>query len=186
MNADAWQTTILTVAPFGQLDWAPFGDRLHVVPGLRVEPYVVAGSRSTPVQGATPAIGFAHESTAVDPRISVRFSPIKRLTLKAAWGIYHQAPAPEDLSAVFGNPNLDVERADHVLGGAAYRITDTLTVEAVGFYSVSTRPRVPQRGAEPAARARRSSARGRAGPTAGRSWCGRRSRRVSSAGPATA
>jgi TonB family protein len=138
VNADSWQTTILTIAPFGQLDWAPLGDRLHVVPGLRVEPYVVAGSRSTPVVGATPSIGFTHETTAVDPRISVRFSPVKRLTLKAAAGVYHQAPAPEDLSAVFGNPSLGLSSADHALGGASFDILEGLTVEAVGFYSVSS------------------------------------------------
>ncbi len=137
VNADTWNTTIFTVAPYGQVDWSLFEDKLHLIPGLRVEPFVVSGSRSTPVQGATPAIGFTHETTAVDPRISVRYTPIKALTLKAAWGMYHQAPAPEDLSAVFGNPNLLVEVANHVLGGAAYQITDSLTVEAVGFYSTS-------------------------------------------------
>ncbi len=138
VNADAWQTTVMTIAPFAQLDWSLLDDRLHVSPGLRVEPYLVAGSRLTPVQGATPAIGFAHESTAIDPRISVRFSPIKGLTVKAAAGIYHQAPAPEDLSAVFGNPNLTVSSADHFLAGASYAITDTLTVEGVGFYSTTS------------------------------------------------
>ena len=137
VNADAWQTTIMTLAPFGQVDWSLFDDRLHVTPGLRVEPYFVSGSRSLPVVGANPSIGFGHETTAIDPRISVRFSPIKALTFKAAAGIYHQAPAPEDLSAVFGNPNLTLSAADHVLGGATYGITEGLTVEAVGFYSVS-------------------------------------------------
>ena len=137
VNADAWQTMIMSVAPFGQLDWSLLDDRLHVTPGLRVEPYLISGSRSLPVQGATPSIGFAHETTAIDPRISVRFSPVKGLTFKAAAGIYHQAPAPEDLSAIFGNPNLTLSAANHVLGGASYGITEALTVEAVGFYSVS-------------------------------------------------
>jgi TonB family protein len=137
VNADTWQTTIFTVAPYGQLDWSLFDDHLHITPGIRVEPYFVAGSRSTPVQGDTPSIGYAHEDTAIDPRLSIRFSPIKALTIKAAWGIYHQAPVPEDLSAVFGNPQLGLSSANHVLGGASYGITDTLTVEAVGFYSTS-------------------------------------------------
>jgi TonB family protein len=138
VNADTWQATVLSIAPFAQLDWSLFGDRLHVIPGIRVEPFVVSGSRLTPPQGGAPAVGFTHEDTAVDPRISVRFSPVKPLTLKAAAGVYHQAPAPEDLSAVFGNPDLTVSSADHVLGGASYEITDTLTVEAIGFFSASS------------------------------------------------
>ena len=130
----------MTIAPLRvQLDWTPFGDRLHIIPGLRVEPYVISGDHAIPVVGsAPPQQGFAGEDTGVDPRISVRFSPVKALTLKAAAGIYHQAPAPEDLSAVFGNPNLTLSTADHVLGGASYAITENLTVEAVGFYSASS------------------------------------------------
>src|SRR6202034_4433037 len=128
----------MTIAPFAQVDWTPFGEHLHIIPGLRVEPYVISGDHAFPVVGGTPPQGFASEDTAVDPRISVRFSPVKALTLKAAAGIYHQAPAPEDLSAVFGNPNLSLSTADHVLGGASYGITENLTVEAVGFYSASS------------------------------------------------
>ncbi len=137
VNADAWQTFEVTVAPFAQLDWSLADDRIHITPGLRVEPYVISTNHSFPVVGGTPSVGVANETTAVDPRISVRISPIKALTIKAAAGIYHQAPAPEDLSAVFGNPNLTLAAANHVLGGASYAITEGLTVEAVGFYSVS-------------------------------------------------
>jgi TonB family protein len=138
VNADTWQATVLTVAPYAQLDWSLFDEKLHVIPGVRVEPYFISGTRSLPPQGSTPSIGFAHEDTVVDPRISVRFTPVKAFTLKAAAGVYHQAPAPEDLSAVFGNPNLTVSQAEHALGGASYQITDTLTVEAVGFFSASS------------------------------------------------
>jgi TonB family protein len=137
VNADSWQTTILTVAPFGQLDWSLFDDRLHIIPGFRLEPYFVGGSRLTPVQGDTPSIGFAHQDVGVEPRISIRFTPIKALNVKAAAGAYHQAPQPEDLSAVFGNPNLGISNAVHLLGGASYSITETLSVEAVGFFSKS-------------------------------------------------
>jgi len=137
VGSDAWRTTLGSVAPYAQVDVTLFDDRLHVVPGLRVEPYLIAGSRLTPAQGNTPAIGFSHEDTAIEPRLSARFSPIKTLTLKAAWGIYHQAPQAEDLSAQFGNPNLTIASANHVLGGVTYSLTDTLVIEGVGFYSRS-------------------------------------------------
>jgi hypothetical protein len=138
VNADAWQATIASVAPFAQLDVGLFDDRLHIAPSLRVEPYVLAASRRTPVQGDAPSIGLTREDTAVEPRVSARFAPVKRFAVKAAWGIYHQAPQAEDLSAVFGNPSLEIATAHHVLGGASFNITDTLQVEAVGFYSRST------------------------------------------------
>jgi len=41
------------------------------------------------------------------------------------------------LSAVFGNPQLDIEHAYHVLGGANFKLTDHLSVEEVVFYSKS-------------------------------------------------
>jgi hypothetical protein len=91
-----------------------------------------------PKPGGTPSNGFANEQTVLDPRLTVRFSPVKALTLKAAYGWYHQAPAPEDLSAVFGNPQLGLSDAHHFLGGASYGVTETLTVEAVGFFSMSS------------------------------------------------
>jgi TonB family protein len=137
INADTWQATLVNVGPYGQLDWSLFGDKLHVVPGLRVEPHLIGGSRLTPVQGDTPSIGFTRAETALEPRLSAHWEPVRALSLKAAWGIYHQSPEPEDLSAVFGNPTLSVASANHVLGGVTYAITDTISVEAVGFYSKS-------------------------------------------------
>ena len=136
-NADTWQSTLVSVAPYVQLDWAPLGEKVHVLPGLRVEPFLIGGSRLTPVSGETPSIGFLHEDTAVDPRLAVRVQATKALSLKAAWGIYHQTPQAEDLSAVFGNPTLGLASANHVLGGATYALTDTLSVEAVAFFSAS-------------------------------------------------
>jgi hypothetical protein len=137
VNSDNWQTTLISVAPYGQLDWSAFEDRLHIIPGFRVDPYFINGSRLTPAQANTPAVGFSHQEIGVEPRLSVRFTPVKSLTLKAATGVYHQAPQPEDLSAVFGNPNLVTANAYHVLGGAAFNITEALTIEAVGFYAKS-------------------------------------------------
>jgi TonB family protein len=137
VSADTWQTTLLSLAPYTQLDWSLLDDKLHIIPGFRFEPYLVSGSRKTPIVGDTPSIGFAREETAIEPRLSIRYNPVKPLMLKAAWGIYHQAPLPEDLSAYFGNPNLGLTTSHHVLGGASYSITDTLSVEAIGFFSRS-------------------------------------------------
>jgi TonB family protein len=138
VNADTWHTVLGSVAPYALVDLSFFEDRLHLVPGLRVEPTLVSASRRTPLLGDAPPIAVARETTAVEPRLSVRVSPTRALSFKAAWGIYHQAPQAEDLSAVFGNPTLTMSSAHQVLGGASYKITETLVVEAIGFFSRST------------------------------------------------
>jgi TonB family protein len=138
VNYDDWSTTIATIAPYGQADVSLLDDKLHIVPGVRIEPYLTGGSRQTPVKGETPSIGFLHQDTAVDPRVSIRYQPIPKVGFKAAFGIYHQSPQPEDLSAVFGNPSLGISKATHWLAGTSYKMTDELSIEAVGFYSHST------------------------------------------------
>ncbi len=52
----------------------------------------------------------------------------------AAAGVYSQPPDPTDLSAVFGNPKLGPETADHATLGQSVRITDSLSFETMGFY----------------------------------------------------
>lgn len=137
VNVDEWKTAIGSIAPFVETDITPFGDRLHIVPGARIEPYLTSVNRSIPITGDKPAVGLFSQDTAIEPRISARYQVIPSLTVKAAFGQYHQSPQAEDLSAVFGNPRLGLSSATHALGGAAVKITPTLTAEATGFYSGS-------------------------------------------------
>jgi hypothetical protein len=69
-----------------------------------------------------------------NPRLAIAFRPTPRLTLTAAGGVYGQPPSPEDMSPVFGNPSLNMLRAEHVSGGFSYKVRPTLTFETVGFY----------------------------------------------------
>jgi hypothetical protein len=57
-----------------------------------------------------------------------------RFVLNVAAGLFHQAPAPADLSAIFGNPTLGLSQAVHVSFGGAVKLTPTLVAELVGFY----------------------------------------------------
>jgi TonB family protein len=134
---DQWKATTLSMAPYAQLDVGLFDDALHLVPGLRVEPFLSNVDKAIPVTGDTPPTGVTTEATAVDPRFAVRFRVSPKLSTKAAFGIYHQAPEPEDLSSVFGNPNLGISSAVHGLVGGTYKLTDLLSLEVVGFYSKS-------------------------------------------------
>jgi TonB family protein len=138
VNADDWHTALGSVAPYFQGDFALFGDRLHVTAGVRLDAFFSNGSRVTPVTGETPAIGFTHQETFLEPRIAVRWQASDRVSLKAAFGVYHQSPLAEDLSAVFGNPSLGIARATHLLIGGAWRPIDGVAVEATVFGSKSS------------------------------------------------
>ena len=68
----------------------------------------------------------------------MRYAFTPAITAKAAFGLYHQLPQPEDLSAVFGTPSLGLSVAEHYLAGASFQLTPTLSVEMTGFYSSSS------------------------------------------------
>jgi TonB family protein len=138
VNADSWTVTVGGLAPYVEGDFSMLGDRLHVVPGLRVEPQFVRVSRLTPTQANVPPIGGIREDMAVDPRLAVRFAASDRVSFKAAVGIYHQPPLPDDVSAVFGNPLLGPSTARHYLAGGAFRLFKPLSLEVTSFYSNSS------------------------------------------------
>jgi hypothetical protein len=132
VNADDWNNHIVDMAPYA---FAEFNvGKLTIIPGLRLDAFLIEGSAIVPrILGAT-QIGFSRLDWGVDPRLSIVYRPIKRLTLTGAVGQYHQAPDPSDLSAVFGNPTLNLSSALHVSVGAAFKITGTLSAEIVGFF----------------------------------------------------
>ena len=138
VGVDDWNAVVASAAAFAEFDVPFFEGRLHVVPGIRFEPYVITASRRTPVVAATPSIGVFTDSTEIEPRLSASYALSSRAKVKAAWGLYHQAPAPEDLSAVFGNPLLDTSRAHHFLFGGETELTKTLHAEVTTFYTTSS------------------------------------------------
>ncbi len=185
VNADSWSAVVAGAAPFAEADISLAGDRLHVIPGLRFDPYVISGSRRTPVEGATPSIGYFTSEALFEPRLAVTADLSPRVKVKTAYGRYHQTPQAEDLSAVFGNPLLTAARADHFLAGALFRLTETISVEATVFYTTSTdlaaRSSRPRRSSP-----KRWSRRGAGDRSARRSSRARRSAPASSAGSRTA
>lgn len=136
-NRDEWRAVIGSVAPFVEADFAAFSERLHIVPSLRVEPYLTSVNRRLPRYLDGPSVGAYTGEVAVQPRLSVRYSPQSRVTFKAAVGRYRQPPLVDDLSPVFGNPLLFPASATHVLGGVSVKITQLLTAETTVFYSKS-------------------------------------------------
>ena len=109
------------------------------MPGLRLEPWLIQGNHIIPSTNGHPTNGgiFQVFYMTLDPRLTFRASYGSHgadFLSTAGFGIYHQAPDTQALSAVFGNPNLGLERAIHVNAGVAFKITGTLSLEVVGFY----------------------------------------------------
>jgi hypothetical protein len=123
-----------------ELDAAPYAfAELRVgaftfTPGARLDAWLIEGDELRPRSGTTPVTGFSRLSWSLDPRLHVAWRAHRRVTLDAAAGLYHQAPAPADLGPRFGNPTLGVERALHVTLGARVSVTETLSIETIGFY----------------------------------------------------
>ncbi len=140
VDTDDWKTTIMTLAAFAEADVPLLGDRLHLVPGVRFEPFLVDTNKTRPdtaQTGPVTAIGYARHEDAIEPRVSVRYAITPAISVKAAFGEYHQAAQPEELSAAFGTPTLALSTAQHYLVGSAFQLTDSLAIEATAFFSSS-------------------------------------------------
>ena len=149
--SDHWNVLVIDTAPYAIAEISL--GRLSLVPGLRFEPVLIEGSPSLPAGGTTPTRGYASFSlpeNPVDeisgnryvgalrylpnPRIAAAFRATRKLTLTAGAGVYGQPPDPQDMSPVFGNPTIGLERAAHLSGGFNYKLRPTLTLEIIGFY----------------------------------------------------
>jgi TonB family protein len=151
LNADTWQTLLVDAAPYVELDLSFFDKTLHLTPGLRFDPYARSISRSLPASGNTPAIGLYEQNFALEPRFAARWEFHPRANVHVAVGRYNQAPAAEDLSAVFGNPTLPTSSATQALAGAAVKLTEKLTTELTGFWTQSSALAVRSTVSEPLA-----------------------------------
>jgi len=137
INNSTWRTITASVAPYVEGDFGLLGGRLHLVPGLRLEPFFMAVDRRAPSEGGVPGTGAYSSDLALQPRVSLRYAPSERASFKLAWGRYFQAPLVEDQSPVFGNPLLSVANASHYLLSNQVGLLAKLTAETTVFYSRS-------------------------------------------------
>jgi hypothetical protein len=128
---DHWKTHILDVGPYAYLDLR-LGP-VTLTPGVRFDAYLIEGNSRTPPSPNAPPIGFSRLETAVQPRGSARWEVTPRFALTTAAGMYTQAPEAEDLSAIFGTPDLGLSHATHLTAGESLRITESLSLDVVGF-----------------------------------------------------
>jgi TonB family protein len=137
INSSAWKTISGSAAPYVEGDFGLIGGQLHIVPGMRLEPFLIAIDSRAPSEGGQPKTGAYTSDLALQPRLSVRYAPSERASFKAAWGRYYQAPQAEDQSPVFGNPLLSVANATHYLVSSQVTVAAKLSAETTAFYSRS-------------------------------------------------
>jgi hypothetical protein len=128
---DDWRVRQGDVAIYLQGD-VTYG-RFTVTPGVRASFVATDASALIPTPPQSTPLGLSQLELFVEPRLQVLFRATDRLQLFAAGGLHHQAPDPEDLSAIFGTPLLGSSSARHVTAGASYRAFRQLTLEATGY-----------------------------------------------------
>jgi TonB family protein len=128
---DTYKTHVLDLGPYAFADMR-LGPVLFT-PGVRFDMYMIEGNKHLPPLPGVPPIGFSRLENALSPRASARWDVTSRFALTAAYGNYNQAPEPEDLSSVFGTPDLELAKATHLTLGQSLKITDTLNLDMVAF-----------------------------------------------------
>jgi TonB family protein len=94
-------------------------ERLRIIPGLRFEVYRLPHS-------TVPSF---------EPRISARFTVNDRVTLKAASGLYREAPLASQLDPNTGNPYLGLAMSEQTAGGVEVRILPKLSLDVQGYFN---------------------------------------------------
>lgn len=164
-DVDTYRTHQLGVAPYAALD-LEFG-RLRIAPALRVDAYLLEVERLRPAVGRVPPVGDSSLVAVAEPRLALRYAVAGPLEAFASVGRYHQPPAPEDLSATFGNPRLSPASATHLAIGERLGL-GTVQLEALGFIKwLDDLAARPADTSPPTARLLESGGRGRA---FGTSW----------------
>jgi TonB family protein len=145
INSDDFHIEIVDVAPYVHAELA-LGP-LTISPGLRLDAFLLDGDRLSPPSPGAPTIGFSRMSPTIEPRIAARLRLTDEIGVSAAAGSYHQAPEPEELSAVFGTPTLGLAQGIHASLGATVRFTRSLSLDTIAFYKhlsdLVTRSRMP-------------------------------------------
>lgn len=103
----------LAFGVYADLGWDVTG-RLRLIPGLRVDGYVLSGQTRL----------------SVDPRLVGRYRFDERWLAKAYAGLFNQASEPEGYDREFGNPDLGLEHALHFGVGGEWTPSELWKVDA--------------------------------------------------------
>lgn len=134
---DTFTVVAVDLAPYVELDLAVAQGRLHLVPGVRFDPYARSVSRAAPAAPGSPSNGRIAQDPRLEPRAAARWTASEGVELVGAWGRYGQQPLAADLSASFGNPALPIATGTHQVVGVAASPADPLTVEVTAYHTAS-------------------------------------------------
>ncbi len=123
-DPDGIPDEILTQEIMGDfdLDLAPFVeasirlDKLTIVPGLRLDYF---GQQN---------------QVSIDPRVSARYELPDDVAVKGGVAVVHQAPLFPELDEVFGNPDLDLQRALQYSVGVEWKPFENIRGDFTLFY----------------------------------------------------
>jgi hypothetical protein len=131
-GTDTWHTAIGNLAPYASVELVR--GRWRLIPSFRLDGDLISTDRSGPATGVSPRVGNSRLPWSPAPRLAVAHQALSWLREDLAVGLYHQAPAAADLSAVFGTPTLTTMHALHVVVGMAANAGDRLSFEPTLFY----------------------------------------------------
>jgi len=106
---------IWSPAVFAELEWKPL-PKLLVLPGLRVDYFQRV------------------DELAVQPRLTARWEVVPGITVKGGAGLFIQEPDFDETDPVFGNPDLETERALHTSAGVEWKPRPHLSFDGTLFY----------------------------------------------------
>ncbi|MEM9489584.1 MAG: TonB-dependent receptor, partial [Myxococcota bacterium] len=93
-------------------------ERLRVIPGLRLDAYLLDGE----------------VRTAADPRVVGRYQLSDKWLAKGYVGLFSQAPQAEGFDSQFGNPELSLERALHTGLGGEWKPSKLWTIDGEIYF----------------------------------------------------
>ena len=124
-----------TGSPFGTLENVKTSRKtFNAYPALFAELSARPVSFLTIIPGVRLAYFTDVEDVIFEPRLTILARILDGVVIKGGVGLFQQSPAPDELSADFGNPDLLAEKSIHYSLGTELAITEFMDLEVTGFY----------------------------------------------------
>ncbi len=108
---------LVTPAVYSTVDYSPV-DAVTLSPGVRVSYF-----------------GGSYNRAAVEPRLRGAVAVAKDTVLKAGVGMFAQAPAAVEFSAVYGNPRVALEKAIQTSVGVTQNLPYGISIDGTAYYT---------------------------------------------------
>ncbi len=106
-----------------ETSWRPWKP-LEILPGFRSDVILYPGAKA----------GGVDSMVTWDPRLTIRYTPHPKVTLKAGVGKFSRAPDFQFLDREFGNPDLGPEWADQYSLGVEWNVWGPILLDTQAFF----------------------------------------------------